>query len=62
MKNQNLNLCTITSFLFDKSVWQGVWANFLFALIGAFLIFIIIKDAIHLHVEDRVEAGEEMPI
>jgi len=45
MKNQNFNLCTITSFLFDKLVWQGVWANFLFALIGAILIFIIFSFA-----------------
>ena len=32
---------SIINFLFDRSVWQGVWANFLFALLGAFLFFIV---------------------
>ncbi|MDD5430902.1 MAG: hypothetical protein PHP03_01630 [Candidatus Pacebacteria bacterium] len=32
---------TTINYLFNKTVWQNVWANFLFALIGAIIIFII---------------------
>lgn len=45
MKNQNFNLYTMAGSLFDKSVLQGVWANFLFALIGTISIFIIFSIA-----------------